>query len=167
MKVLGAAFIFAFFSLIGIFRGGVERKKLAECEAFFELFEYVKNQVNYFLMPTKIIYRNFSNKLLEETGFLPALRSHEDDEIYCDVWKTSFKSSESRFHLSEKQTAIILGFGECVGKTNGQIQTNNFDYYISEMKNEIIKQKSETAKNIKLYRTLGMTAGALAAILII
>lgn len=167
MRLLGAVFIFIFFSLLGVFRGDKEKEKLFECEAFLELFEYVKNQVNYFLTPTKVIYRNFSNDLLEKNGFLPTLRSHEDDEVYCDIWRISFESCRSAFHLSEKQCAMVLGFGECIGKTSGQIQTNSFDYYISELNGEILKQRTETTKNVKLYRTLGMTAGALAAILII
>lgn len=38
---------------------------------------------------------------------------------------------------------------------------------VSMLKNETEKQRAETEKNIKLYRTLGIAAGACAAILII
>lgn len=167
MRAVGAVFIFIFFSLLGVFRGEKEKERLAECEAFLELFEYIKNQINYFLTPTKVMYRNFSNAVLEKNGFLPALRSHEGDEVYCDIWRTSFESCKKNICLSEKQRALALAFGDCIGKTNAPVQTKSFDYYIAEMSDEISKQRTESAKNAKLYRTLGMAAGALAAILVI
>lgn len=167
MKLFGAVCIFVFFSLLGIFKGEKEKEQLAECEAFAEIFVYIKNQVDYFLTPTKKIYSNISNEMLEKKGFLPSLRSHENDEVYSNVWRLSFESVRNAFHLSEKQETIIFGFGDSIGKASDKIQTNSFDYYIAELNGEISKQKKETAKNVKLYRTLGMTAGALAAILII
>ena len=55
MKLAGAVLIFVFFSLLGIYKGDYEKKRLSECEAFAELFEYIKNQVRFFLTPTKMI----------------------------------------------------------------------------------------------------------------
>ena len=69
MKLAGAVLIFVFFSLLGIYKGDYEKKRLSECEAFAELFEYIKNQVRFFLTPTKVMYRNFANDLLEKADF--------------------------------------------------------------------------------------------------
>lgn len=167
MKILGAAVLFLFFSLLGCYAGEREKKRLSECEAFLELFEYIKNQVNFFLTPTKVMYRTFSNKVLEDCGFLPTLRSHENDEVYHNVWRISLQTHKKNLKLTPDQFDLILEFGDCIGKSNGQIQTNSFDYYIAELKKEIEKEKIQSEKNAKLYRTLGITAGACAAILII
>ena len=167
MRLCGAIVLFLFFSLLGVWAGEREKKRLYECEAFLEFFEYIKNQVEFFLTPTKVMYRNFSGKVLESRGFLAALRSHENDEVYCDVWRAALKSCEKSFSLTEKQFSLVMEFGDTVGKSQGQIQTNGFDYYISEMRAETARQKTECEKNIKLYRTLGVAAGALSAILVI
>jgi stage III sporulation protein AB len=167
MRLCGAIFLFAFFSLCGVFAGEKEKKRLRECEAFLEFFGYIKNQVEYFLTPTKAIYRGFSCDVLESCGFLPALRSHENDEVYCDVWSAALASSRKSLHLTEKERLIVLGFGACIGKSQGEIQTASFDRYISEMSAEIAREKAENEKNVKLYRTLGIAAGACAAILAI
>lgn len=167
MRITGAALLFLFFSLLGIYAGEREKKRLAEYEAFLELFEYIKNQVSFFLTPTKVMYRNFSNPILEKCGFLPALRSHENDEVYHGIWRASLESCKKDLLVRGRCMELILDFGECIGKSHGQIQTNSFDYYISEMKNIIEKEKTESEKNIRLYRTLGITAGACAAILAI
>lgn len=167
LKYLGAALIFlsAFFG--GILAGRREQMREKQCEAFLALFCHVKNQVEYFLMPTKLIYGGFENETLEKIGFLPALRAHESDEVYCDVWQEAFKSCEDGIELSPRQKDIVLDFGSHIGKSDGNIQTDNFDYYIKQMSDELETVKKETAKNIRVYRTLGFTAGAAAAILII
>lgn len=167
MKIVGAVFLFAFFTLIGMMRAGKERDKLRECEAFLALFEYVKGQIEYFLTPTKEIYRNFSNAVLEKKGFLPLLRSHENDAVYCDIWRVSFEACKRNFSLSREQSYIIIGFGESIGKSSAALQSTSFDYYIEMMEKEIAKQRAECEKNVKLYRTLGLASGALAAILVI
>ena len=167
MRLCGAALLFLFFSLCGVLAGEREKKRLLQCEAFLEFFEYIKNQVEYFLTPTKVMYRSFSSAVLESCGFLPALRSHENDKVYCDVWRAALKACEKNLILSEKQRLLVLEFGDCIGKSNGQMQANTFDYYILEMRAEISREKAEGAKNIKLYRTLGIAAGACAAILVI
>ena len=167
MRICGAVLLFIFFSLCGVTAGEREKKRLEECEAFLEFFEYIKNQVEFFLTPTKLMYRNFTNTVLEACGFLPALRAQENDEIYCDVWSTALKACTKKLHLSEKQYVLVREFGDCIGKSHGQIQANSFDYYISEMHTEIAREKTESDKNIKLYRTLGIAAGACAAILVI
>lgn len=167
MRLFGAAALFIFCSLCGIFAGEREKKRLCECEAFLGFFEYIRNQVEYFLTPTKAMYKGFSCDVLESCGFLPALRSHENDDVYCDVWRAALKSAGRNMHLNEKQRAIVLGFGDCIGKTQGEIQTASFERYIAEMGGEIAKEKAESEKNVKLYRTLGIAAGACAAILVI
>ncbi|MBE6654414.1 MAG: hypothetical protein E7608_03020 [Ruminococcaceae bacterium] len=167
MRTAGAFLLFIFCTFAGFLCGNKEKEKLCECEAFLSLFEYVKHQVDYFFTPTKLIYRNFSNDILEKRGFLPLLRSHEDDEVYMDVWRTSFEACRKQFDLSASQADIVFGFGECIGKASAALQSTNFDYYILMMGEEIKKQRAENEKNIKLYRTLGMAAGALAAILVI
>ena len=167
IKMVGAALCFLTSFLIGIFAGKKERERTAQCEAFLELFEYVKNQVGFFLAPTKRIYQSFENDVLAQTGFLAALSSHENDEVYFDAWQAALEECRLEIKLSKSQYEIVKAFGACVGKSNEQLQLKNFDYYIKAMTAETEKQKDEMQKNIKLYRTIGFTVGAAIAILVI
>lgn len=167
VKLVGAALCFLTSFLIGIFAGKKERERTAQCEAFLELFEYVKNQVGFFLAPTKLIYKSFENKVLADTGFLAALSSHENDEVYFDAWQAALHECRGNIMLNQAQFEIVKAFGACIGKSNEQLQMKNFDYYIKAMTAETEKQKAEMNKNIKLYRTIGFTVGAAIAILVI
>lgn len=167
MRAAGALLLFIFFAFAGFLKGEKEKERLSECEAFLSAFEYIKNQIDYFLMPTKMIYKNYSNAVLEKKGFLPLLRSHENDAVYADVWRSSFQACRKDFNLTGAQISLVLGFGECIGKSSAALQSANFEYYIFRMSEEIKTQRAQSEKNVKLYRTLGMAIGALVAILVI
>lgn len=167
MKIIGAMLVFFVSFSFGIYAGKCEQKRVDEAEAFLSLFEYIKNQVSYFLTPTKQMYKGFANDVLENIGFLEKLRSHESDEIYFDAWKEAFSACEKDLHISSEEKKIILGFGECVGKSDGNMQIKSFDYYIGLLSAELEKARAETAKNKKVYRTIGFAIGAMAAILLI
>ena len=167
MRIIGAVLVFFAAFSCGLFAGKYEQKRIDEAEAFLSLFEYIKNQVGYFLTPTKLIYRGFENATLSDVGFLEKLRSHENDEIYFDVWGEAFRACEDALHLSAEEKKIVLGFGECIGKSDGNMQISRFDYYIVLLTSELENARTVVAKNKKVYRTIGFAVGAMAAILLI
>ena len=167
MKWIGACLCFLTSLGIGWTAGRNERKRTEECEAFLELFVYIQNQVGYFLAPTKLMYQNFHHAVLEKTGFLNALCAHEADEVYFDVWENALKASRQNMNLSEEQLEIVRAFGSCIGKSNEELQLKHLEYYTKALQKETEKQKMQMQKNIKLYRTLGFSAGAAILILVI
>lgn len=167
LRTAGAGLLFFACCLAGILAGKNERRRTAECEAFLALFRHVKNQVGYFLAPTKQIYRTFDDPVLRECGFLDALAAREGDEIYYDAWHAALASCRGALHLTDGQLRTVEAFGACIGKSNEALQMKNFDYYIGEMSAMTERQKTEMQKNIKLYRTLGFAVGAAIAILVI
>ena len=167
MKLIGACLCFAVSLSMGMSAGKTERQRTAECEAFLELFIHIQNQVSYFLAPTKWMYKNFRNEILQKTGFLDALTAHESDEVYFDVWENALRDCRSTLKLSDAQYAIVRAFGSCIGKSNEELQLKHLDYYTKAMRTETEKQKAQMQKNIKMYRTLGFAIGAAIVILVI
>lgn len=166
LRYIGAALIFAVFTMAGGVLCEREKARLAQCEAFLGLFLYIKNQIHFFLAPTKRIYRDFSNDILEKTGFLAALRE-ENAGVYRNNWQEAFEKCAANFCLSPAQAEIVKAFGSHIGKSNEPMQTRNFEYLIKEMESEVERERLLCVKNTKLYRTLGFTVGAMAALLLI
>ncbi len=167
LKWIGAVLCFLTSLSIGWTAGKNERKRTEQCEAFLELFVYIQNQVGYFLAPTKLMYKNFHNAVLKETGFLDALCAHETDEVYFDVWECALSECKENLRLTEGQTETVRAFGACIGKSNEELQLKHLEYYTKAFREETEKQKKQMQKNIKLYRTLGFSAGAAILILVI
>ena len=164
MKWGGAGFLFSAIFGCGMLLAGEEKERMRQCEAFLNFFEYVRNQIHYFLAPTKRIYRDYRDEVLGKTGFLDLL-SAEGDGVYQNRWEEAFSACRDRFFLSREQAQIVLAFGACIGKSNEEMQMNSFEYYIKAMTKETEKQRSVCRKNVTLYQTLGLTVGAMAALL--
>lgn len=167
MKWIGAVLCFCTSVALGLMAGKNEKVRTAQCEAFLEFFVYIQNQVGYFLAPTKLMYKNFHNEVLEKTGFMKALCAHEEDEVYFDVWDRALRDCKDNMNLSEKQYEIVRMFGSCIGKSNEELQLKYLEYYTKEMRAETERQRAQMQKNIKLYRTLGFSAGAAILVLVI
>ena len=167
MKWIGAVLCFCASVAVGWTAGKNEKARTEQCEAFVEFFVYIQNQVGYFLAPTKLMYKNFDNEVLRKTGFLDALCAHEEDEIYFDVWERALCECKERLLLSDAQYEIVRSFGACIGKTNEELQLKHLEYYTKAMREETEKQRKQMQKNIKLYRTLGFSAGAAVLILVL
>ena len=167
MKWIGASICFFISVAIGCMAGKNEKLRTEQCEAFLEFFVYIQNQVGYFLAPTKLIYKNFRNDTLQRSGFLDALCAHEGDDVYFNVWERALADCKERLKLSEAQYEIVRAFGSCVGKSNEELQLKHLEYYAKAMRAETERQKKQMQKNIKLYRTLGFSAGAAILILVI
>lgn len=167
MKWIGAFLCFLTSLAVGRTAGKNEKLRTAQCEAFVAFFVYIQNQVSYFSAPTKLMYKNFRNEALRRTGFLDALCAHEDDDVYFNVWERALDACKDNLLLTEAQYGIVRSFGSCVGKTNEQLQLKHLEYYTDAMRTETEKQKTQMQKNIKLYRTLGFSAGAAILILVI
>jgi stage III sporulation protein AB len=167
MKWIGAVICFCISVVLGCTAGKNEKVRTEQCEAFLEFFVYIQNQVGHFLAPTKLIYKNFRNDVLQRSGFLDALCAHERDDVYFNVWERALADCKERLKLSEAQYEIVRAFGSCVGKSNEELQLKHLEYYAKAMRTETERQKKQMQKNIKLYRTLGFSAGAAILILVV
>ncbi len=164
MKIAGVVLIFVCFTAGGFLFSEKEKEKLNECEAFLRLFLYVKNQIQYFLSPTRIIFEEFEDETLEENGFLPLLRE-EQNGVYQSNWQSAVDKCSFRGDAETKN--IIREFGEAVGKSNREMQLASFDYQIKLLSAKTESVRAALPKNTRLCRAMGMALGAAAAIMLL
>ena len=163
MKTVGVLMIFVCCTAGGFVLAGREKEKLSECEAFLRLFLYVRNQIQYFLSPTRQIFEEFRDTVLEENGFLPLLRA-ERQGVYQSNWTAALDGC--RFTGDNETKNIIREFGEAIGKSNRDMQIASFDYDIKLLTEKTERIRSSLEKNMRLYRAMGFALGAAAAILL-
>ncbi|MBQ0125602.1 MAG: stage III sporulation protein AB [Clostridiales bacterium] len=167
MRFLGALMIFACSSLGGVFLGQRRKQAAHECEAFLELFRYVRSQIEYFETPTKLIWRGFENACLERSGFLKALATRESGEIYIDAFTCVFDETKDRFFMCAEAKSLVRSFGSVIGKSAADEQINSIDYHIEQMKRITESEKEAARRDEKLYLTLGISLGAVLFLMII
>ncbi len=83
-----------------------------------------------------------------------------------EAWRTAvFRSKESM--LKNEDIEIILDFGKCLGSTDVDGQLLNLSAVIAQLDRQMENARETRDKNQKLYRSLGVYAGILIAVLLL
>ena len=118
-----------------------QKKRIKQINAFIELIEYIKNQVECFLLPINNIMDNCNDNLLKNCGIRVGLKK--------DLSLKEIISSVT-FYCDEKTSDIIMQFAENFGRNYSREQIIACEHY----KNELIKIRNNMlerdAKNKKI-----------------
>ena len=82
-----------------------------------------------------------------------------------EAWEKEIKESDNS--LSKEDIEILLSIGKVLGTTDVEGQVNQIILAEELIENKIKEAEIEKAKNAKLYRVLGTSAGLTLAIILI
>ena len=82
-----------------------------------------------------------------------------------EAWEKEIKESDNS--LSKEDIEILLSIGKVLGTTDVEGQINQIILAEELIENKIKEAEIEKAKNAKLYRMLGTSAGLTLAIILI
>lgn len=161
LKYVGIIIVSGAVSLYGAYlsSGIIQRKKTRA--ALLELLIYIKSNIENAALPLETIYKNFSDKYLEKSGFIEKLRSGRPDALYYALENTDIVFDEGIMEL-------YMGVAKNIG-------TSAFkDVEAEKLKSTIPLIKAQTEKLDKyddskseLYKKLGILAGLFLAILLL
>lgn len=167
IKTVGAILIFISSILLGFRLGEKKKTGYLECVAFLGLMTYAKSQIEGFFTPTKLIWRGYTNEILEKNGFLPVLRGAESEEVYFDAFSRAFDRTKDRFSMPEAAKSVIVSFGGIIGKSDVDEQISKIDRLTGEMEEICKKAKDDSTRDAKMFLTLGFSVGAAVFIMLI
>lgn len=148
-KIIGSASIMLSALVIYIEMQRYESIKIKQINSFVLLIEYIKNQIECFLLPIDMIIRNCDESLIRACGIKEEYRQAKNLEqlvllidFYCD----------------DECIELIKQFSSDFGQGYAKEQLRSCDYY----KNELIKQrdklKEKSVKEKKLKLVLCISA---------
>ena len=127
-----------------------QKKRVYQLNAFIDLIEYIKNQVECFLLPFDIILRKCDPKILSACG------------IECET--STIKSmkeliSSTVFYCDDEIVEILTGFADSFGKAYSKEQIASCEYCRSELlkKREKLLEKDSKNKKIQLALCLSIS----------
>ena len=135
-----------------------QKKRMKQINAFIDLIDYIKNQVECFLLPFDEIVRSCNTNLLNNCGITTP--------------KSNFKTmkeliSHVNFYCDDEVIEILEQFADGFGKAYLNEQINSCEY----CKNELIKKRNKThekdLKNQKIQLALFLCASFSIIILLI
>lgn len=135
-----------------------ERRRVADAEAYLEFLRYVRGELHAFARPLGEIYRRAGNRVLEENGFLPALRA-------------GGTPGEAVSHTSPATdpalAGILSGFGATVGHGYLAETLACCDVYIERLDTYAKGVREAAPARIRVRRTVVLAGTALLLLLLL
>lgn len=94
------------------------------------------------------------------------LNENRVDNVY-QAFKSAFLNKREMFSLKDEDIEIILDLSKSLGESDIEGQKAVFSLTIENMKKQISISESILKKNLKMYRCLGFSMGAVIVILLI
>ena len=159
LRIVGALMIFLASTAIGMAAAEIWRKGTMQLEAFHRLIAHTARQVEGFLYPLDKIFAGYEDRVLEQCGFLDALRRLGP--------KNSVEACRSRLYISESDISVIKAFFSDVGTHTAHEETRHLAYYENKLGELASKSRSELQSKLRLSRGFGMLIGIMMAVILL
>ena len=105
--------------------------------------------------PVSEIFQNFSKQL--EVG---------EGETAYQLWMQALEKQKPSTHLAEEDWDIIEGFGKTLGYLDKQMQQSAIAYTVEYIDEKTTGLQTQSDKNKRMYRSLGVIGGLLLVVLL-
>ncbi len=153
--------------LSGFSAGWFCSKKLLMRKDFFKrIISFISNLSTQLRYSTSDIFTLVS--LSANTSGLDLFEiSDETGTPFYRIWSERVNAIPAKFGLKKGDAALLLEFGEQLGKTDVDGQLKHLELYEALFKNLLTDAENEINKKSKLYKTMGFFVGTAAALMII
>ena len=157
IKIAGGAILILCAVLWGRERCTALRKRCEITAALGAFVRYTGERIGSFRDPLDVIFAAYTDKCLEECGFLPVLRESGASAAAKTLSGT----------LSEKDARTLMSFADRLGAGYEESQLALCTYTASSLEQSAAEQEQAMGEKLKLYRLLPALAAASAVILLI
>lgn len=114
-----------------------------------------------------LLHQSVKSEEFRLLKFLYTAAEKDVSEPFCQVWKSSLSESGTASLVGKEAEAILVSFGDKLGKTDKQDQLEMCERFISELERLENKECEKLSDRIKLSKTAGAAAALLVIILFI
>lgn len=170
-KIIGSLMIIISSTYLGFYFGKKLIKRINELTELFRLGTLLENEIVYSHTPLPQAFYSISSGKRNniETLFYriyEELSENETDTIYEAV-NSAVNDNLSQICLEKDDRSILLDLAKSLGDYDIEGYKKIFEIYKLGIKNKISEAENKKNKNMKMYRYLGFSIGAMAVIMIV
>ncbi|MCY6483750.1 stage III sporulation protein SpoIIIAB [Clostridium aestuarii] len=171
LKFIGCILIIFGSTLIGFIYGENLKKRVQQLQELERVIYQLQNEIMYTHTPLPEIFIHAGEKCDKPIGeiFLEVsklLLKNEVDNVYC-AFNQVLKCNKSLLDLKDDDIKIILNLAKALGETDIDGHKNIISLTLLNLKKQIKNAEEIMNKNVKMYRYLGFSFGAILAIMIV
>lgn len=166
IRFIGAIMIFFAVSFFGIYLSDNIKRKKERLEIEEKMIEEIAVMIRWnSLTLNEIAEELFKNKIFTNVKFLNVLSEYCNDICsFPDAWE---KAVLLDGNLSKEEQKILLEVGSTLGTTDKEGQLSALELYSTRIKKMQESEAEKYRQKGRMYRSLGVTAGAMIGIIII
>ena len=171
IKIIGCAVILGASTMVGFIYSERLKYRVFQLNEVERAIHQLQNEITYVhaLLPDafKSVAQKSKNpirELFNKTGEL--LSGNEYDNVY-EAMNSAMNTIKSGLNLNCDDINVILDLSKTLGESDIEGQNNMFTLTITNLKKQIKISEEFMKKNIKMYRYLGFSFGAMLVIALI
>lgn len=171
IKSLGLLIILASSTIIGYVYGEGLRRRVKELNELERGVYILKNEINFThsLLPEallKVAEKCTGSVAQVFKGASELLMKNDEADVY-QCFKKSLEINKAQISLTKEDTSIFLDLCKTLGEMDIEGHNEMFSLVLENLNKAISQAESNLDKNIKMYRYLGFSFGAMVAIVLI
>ncbi|MCM8711037.1 stage III sporulation protein SpoIIIAB [Clostridium sp. SYSU_GA19001] len=171
IKVMGCLLILAASTAGGIIYGEGFKKRVKQLNELERAINQLQNEIEYTYTPLPEALYNVSKKSENPISdiFMKAsnlLYSNEVETVH-EAFIRCFNDKDIALNINKEDINIILDLSKSLGESDLEGHKKIFSLFISNLKKRISSAEIEMNKNVKMYRYLGFSIGAMIVIVLV
>ena len=155
-------------SLIGRFLSKRYVYRLQELEEIQNCLNIFKSKIKFTGLTIQEIFNQIYDDNKDVVGDIFKRASLNMENMSAkDGWKKAIEESQDKLSLNKEDFTAIETLGKMLGNTDVEGQVSQIELTEKLIEDQIENAKIEKQKNTKLYKTLGVTVGLTAVILLL
>lgn len=164
MKIVGIIIILISSSLLGIYFADRLKKRLKELSDIKCMLEQISVLIRYKVLTVyEIIDELKDNDICRRLPFINNFNKIKDESFY-NQWCKSIDTSDTS--LKDEDKKVLKSFGSFFGSSDVDGQLADIKVFAENIDNITVKAKEDYEKKSKLYKSLGVVAGAFISIML-
>lgn len=171
IKLLGCVIILAASTGIGFIYAESFKKRTKQLNELQRCIHQLQNEIVYAHNPLPEAILNVANRsinpikdIFEEVSFL--LLKNKVDNVY-EAFKSGLSNKKSNLNLKKDDANLLLDLSKSLGETDIEGQQRVFSLVLENIKKHIKNSELSMDKNVKMYRYLGFSLGAMIVIILV
>lgn len=154
---------------LGFLKGQRMRKRIRMLEKLARMLDHMARELEFGREPLPQIFGKLSRKNAGQLQLFLQAVSKElavEDVSMGDIFSRNIRRYMEGGDLSGDDLKRLYGFGSELGYPDRQLQIHTVEIYRQEISALVEELKKQYPQSCRLFRTLGMTAGILLAVLL-
>ncbi|MCL2362753.1 MAG: stage III sporulation protein AB [Defluviitaleaceae bacterium] len=169
-SIAGALALIAGCAALGFYYAAQEGFRINDLQEFKKALMILSSEIEHLRTPLPMAAANIAKRtkgvVRDIFGEFAQLLSDERNETAYQLWAQALEGQKKRAYLAGEDWDAIEGFGKTLGYLDKQMQQSAITVMIDYINEKTTTLQTQSDKNRRMYRSLGVIGGLLLVVLL-